>query len=193
MRVFIDDLIDLVRGRVKPIEHYQYPFWQSLLVLALLGIVAAPSASSIPGPIEGKVLFFVMVTCLQAALLARFMGWWLKQAGWGEQRPLFGLVALSNAPKFLIPLTSWLSPVAAVSVQVALWLVCIVVQINSFALVSGRSRLRVLMGMLLFSPLEFALLLSCIMVGMSQGWIDIPADMPAAVQGASSGAASSAL
>jgi di/tripeptidase len=41
---FVEDLLDLIRLRVKPLLHYSYPWWQPALLVTLLGVFSAAMA-----------------------------------------------------------------------------------------------------------------------------------------------------
>lgn len=192
MRVLIDDVIDLVRGRVKSLPHYQYPRWQLALFLLLCSVVVSPSIIDLDGPIAPQLSLLFVVTWLQIALLARFMGWWLKPRGQSEPLDLFGVIVVVNGLQLLEPLTSWLDPKPAAVAQVFLSLLSLAVLINALAGVSERSRWRVAGGMGLLIVLIMILMTALLSLGVAMGWITLP-DLQAAVQGVSSGAASKAL
>ena len=109
MQAMIDDALDLARLRVRPLEAYQYPLWQTALLITLLGVIAAAAGDGwIQGDWSTRVGFFVAVSWLETGLLAVFMTGWLRHAGRQAPHSLLGLVALANAPQLLEPLASWL-------------------------------------------------------------------------------------
>lgn len=193
MQRFLDDVIDLVRGRVQPLEHYQYPFWQTALLLTLMGVFASARAVEIGGSTDGRLLFFVLFTWMQILLFVRFIGWWLRLAGAELEGSVFGLVVLTNSPQLLEPLASWLPDDVARGVTLALSLLSVIILIRALSSVSGVSKLRVFLGVLCYTPLAILLLTGLTGFAGQMGWIELPPELlDAASQGASSAGASSA-
>ena len=192
-RLLIDDAIDLLRFRVKPLEAYQYPAWLPALALTLLAVIGSAGASDLGDDIGGRMTFLVLFTWLETLCFAQFMGVWLRLAKWKQTGSLFGLIVVANALQFVEPLTSWLPDQGAMVADMVLSLIEVMVLINALAQVSGVSRLRVLLGILLFSPLALVLLAASLSLASAQGWVKLPADLMQSVQGASSGGASKAF
>ena len=72
MQAMIDDALDLARLRVRPLEAYQYPLWQTALLITLLGVIAAAAGDGwIQGDWSTRVGFFVAVSWLETGLLAQ--------------------------------------------------------------------------------------------------------------------------
>ncbi|AXK39759.1 hypothetical protein [Crenobacter cavernae] len=193
MQRLFDDVIDLVRGRIQPLAHYQYPFWQPALLLTVMGVFASARAIEIGGPLEGRLLFFVLFTWMQILLFVRFMGWWVRLAGARLEASLFGLVVLTNSPQLLEPLASWLPDDAAQGVTLVLSVLSVIILVRALSAVSGVSKLRVFLGALCYTPLAILLLTGLTGVAGQMGWIELPPElMESASQGASAAGASSA-
>ncbi|AUH51626.1 hypothetical protein CXB49_12750 [Chromobacterium sp. ATCC 53434] len=182
MRLLIDDVLDLLRLRVKPLAAYQYPLWQPALLLTALGLIASGDTAELGGNIAGRIGFMVLFTWLETLLFTRFMTFWLK-LGKGElSGSLFGLVVVASGLQFLEPLTSWLPGDAAQVIDVLLSILGLVVLVNALVKVSGVSVLRVLAGVVLFAPLALLLLAMTLSAAQQAGWVDLPADMVAMMQ-----------
>lgn len=59
MRALIDDAIDLVRLRAKPLAEYRYPHWQLSIVLLLVGLTNSAGADSFTGPPLARIVWRV--------------------------------------------------------------------------------------------------------------------------------------
>ncbi|MDN0073793.1 hypothetical protein QU481_02645 [Crenobacter sp. SG2303] len=195
MRALIDDAINLVRLKVAPLEHYQYPFWKLAIALTLLGVIAGAGVPEL-GSGGGRVLFFVLFTWLETVLFARFIGWWLRQAGWRTPLPLLGLVVACNGLQLLMPLLSWLPDDVAQAISLALSLASLYVLVNALSRVTKVARVRVALGVLAFAPVALGLMMLTLTLSASLGWVNVPSDLlsdTTSSQGASSGADDSAL
>ena len=184
----IDDALELARFRIWTLEAYQYPFWQSALLLTLVGITSAASNEAV-GFVAGagtRMLFFIILTWAETLLFMVFIGGWMKHAGWERPAPLFGLIVLTYAPQLLTPLTSWLPPDVSQGLNFALSVYSILLLMRSLTLISGLSRGRVIAGILLFAPVSILVMSLMLSVGVSAGWIDLLADMAASVSSSSS-------
>lgn len=199
MRILFDDTLDLVRFRVRPLQYYQYSFWQPALLLTVLGIIASAGAEGLGDNVEGRVAFFLLFTWLETLLFTQFMGLWLRLGKWKPSGSLFGLVVAANGLQIIEPLTSWLPDDAALAGAFALSLLTIMVLVHALATVSGVSRKRILLGVLLFSPLAMMLMGSTLSLAASLDWVKVPEELgielhqsePA--QGASDGGDASAI
>ena len=171
MRKFIDDMFNLVRLRVYTLDNYQYPFWQPALVLTLLGLVSAAGAEGFTANLGVRIAFFVLLNWVETLLFVGFLSWWLKRVGWKPPLPLFALVVMSNAPQLLSPLTSWLPESIAQLILLLLALLCVVILVHALSSISRLPRLRILLGMVLFTPLAFVILLVLLQVAQSNHWL----------------------
>lgn len=188
MRLLIDDVVDLLRFRVKPLDAYQYPRWQTLLFLVALGLVASADTAELGGNLTGRMLFMVLFTLAETLCFAGFIGLWLRFAKWEGRESLFGLVAVASGLQFIEPLTSWLPDDVALAVNAMLSIFGILVLVNALAVVSGIHRLRVALGVLLFAPVAMVLLAGALSLGSAAGWVDLPAGVADSARGAESSA-----
>ncbi|MGL6072264.1 hypothetical protein [Craterilacuibacter sp.] len=179
MLALINDGLDLMRWRVRAAEHYQYPAWQIGLVLLLLGIIAAAGATPIGGSIEGKMLFFTLFGAAETLLMAQFMRWWLRLAKSPVEHSLLGLLVAAGLVQVITPLTSWLPADVANIATVAIAFYGVSVMWHALTTISGVSRMRVLAGILLFSPLAAVLMVFAFSTGGNLGLIEMPSEMPA--------------
>ncbi|SUX55909.1 hypothetical protein [Chromobacterium vaccinii] len=192
MRLLIDDVLDLLRLRVKPLAAYQYAWWQPALLLTLMGAVSSGDTAELGGNIAGRIGFMVLFTWLQTLLFARFMGVWLR---WGKGEvsgSLFGLVVVASGLQFVEPLTSWLPGDAAKVIDILLSLLGLVVLVNALSKVAQVSVMRTLAGVVLFAPLSLLLLAATLSFAKTAGWVELPQEMVEMMrqQGAASDAAS---
>ncbi|AAQ59601.1 hypothetical protein [Chromobacterium violaceum] len=177
MRLLIDDVLDLLRLRVKPLAAYQYVWWQPALLLTLMGAVSSGDTAELGGNIAGRIGFMVLFTWLQTLLFARFMGVWLR---WGKGEvggSLFGLVVVASGLQVVEPLTSWLPGDAARVADILLSLLGLVVLVNALSKVSQVSVTRTLVGVVLFAPLSLLLLATTLSFAKTAGWVELPPDM----------------
>ena len=174
MLALINDGLDLMRWRVRTAEHYQYPAWQIGLMLLLLGIIAAAGATPVGGSIEGKMLFFTLFGAAETLLMAQFMRWWLKLAKNPVEHSLFGLLVAAGLVQIITPLTSWLPADVANIATVAIAFYGVSVMWHALTTISGANRMRVLAGILLFSPLAAMLMVFAFSTGSNLGLIEMP-------------------
>ncbi len=176
MDKLIHDALDLMRWRVREAAHYQYPTWQLVVTLLLLGIIAAAGADSVGGDITGKLLFFTVFGAMETLLMAQFMQWWLRLAKAPVETPLFSLLLVAGLVQVLTPLTSWLPTDVAEIATIAIAFYGVTVMLHALAAVSGASRMRVLGGILLFSPLAAMLMVFAFSTGSNLGLIELPGE-----------------
>ena len=192
MLPLLHDAIDLVRLRVRPLEAYQYPGWQPILVLALLGVAASADAPELGNNLLGRTAFLMLFTLVEMAGLVVFLRLWLRLAGVELRQSLFGLAVAASGLQLLEPLTSWLPDNLAAAAGLLLGLGSIAVLVNALPGVSGVPRLRVFAGVMLYALLAVLMLSMSLSVADGLGWITLPPDwLPA--QGASSAGSASAI
>lgn len=87
--------------------HFNFPRWQSLLVITLIGVVsgldsavrAPPSglvASEAGSPLWLAVLFATVLTWVSFLIILAVLRWWMRRGGrWDGQGDLFNLLAAS--------------------------------------------------------------------------------------------------
>lgn len=184
----VTDILDLLRLRVQPLAHYQYPGWQPALLVTLLGVFAASTADVLQAPIAGKIVYFICLNWLELVLMARFFGWWLQQGGrWNGEGALWPLLAACQGIQLLEPLLSWFPDAVAMPLSLVLAAYSVAILINALAAATQVARSHVIGGVLLFTPVALALYLTMLMVANQLGWIAEPpaeAGKPAATQAA---------
>lgn len=158
---FVQDLLDVLRLRIRPLSHYVYPYWQ---LAVLIGMVALAHTAVTPPPAALLVPSLLRsVVSIMVALLAQvlFFGWWLSLGQrWkdkGQLLNLFSLMALTEGVIFLTPLTVWLPQ----NVGAVLWFVIVLFQKLVLLIALSRSTQvalsHVLVGMLLAKGLAVLL------------------------------------
>lgn len=182
MNTFINDALDVCRFRLNPLVQYQYPTWQLFVILLGLGLTSAATAEGFVGDVGARVVFFTALNALEIIMLAQFMRWWLRLSGWKEDAPLLPFILLTHLPQMLEPLSTWFPEPLDQVVGLSFAIYALMVMIHGLAKYSGLTRFRVVMGMVLFTPL--ALLILSLMLGLAVqlGWID-PSLLPSATEG----------
>ncbi len=173
----VQDALDLMRFRVRPIGHYQYPLSAVILWLLCLGLASALVADTFTGGMANRLAFFMAVNVVESGLLAWFMAWWLRQSGWQGQESLFGLVVLSHTPQLLEPLLLAVpAPLDSfLAFGLAAWGITILVQ--ALHLTTAMTRGRVIVGMILFMPIAVFALSLMLGAAAHQGWISLPQEL----------------
>ncbi|UTH74149.1 hypothetical protein [Chromobacterium sp. IIBBL 290-4] len=192
MRLLIDDVIDLLRLRVKPLAAYQYPWWQPALMLTVLGLVASGDTGDLGDNIAGRMGYAVALTWLAVAGFSRFMSFWLRLNKGDVGGSLFGLVVVASGLQFILPLASWLPDDAAAGMYFSVSLFGMIVMVNALSKVAAVSKWRVLLGMFLFAPLGLLLMAVTLSFSKMAGWVDLPPEVEAAVQAQAKNASGSA-
>lgn len=173
MYAMINDMIDVTRLRVKPLVQYQYTRWKKVLMIIFLGVVASAGASGLGDNIPGRMAFCVVFVWLKLGLLSHFMRLWLRLLKRPVNLPLFGLVLVCNGIDILSPLTSWFPSDVGMGINSVLVLLGLVVMVNSIAVVSGLSRLKVLLGMMVAGLPLSGLVVVLVLAGLGLGWINL--------------------
>lgn len=175
MRTLFGDVIDLYCFRVKSLPAYHYPLWKIGLMLTAIGFVASAGAPELGGFLPGRIGFCIAYNWLETLLFTVFIGVWLQLIRYKQNRALLSLVVLSSGVQLLQPLLGWLPDDVAGIALLLLMLYSLVVLCYALVQVSGAPRLRVVMGVLLFSLLSGTLLQSSWYLASRTGWVDAPA------------------
>lgn len=178
----INDALAMLRLQFQPLAHYQYPTRHLAMALLLLGVVAAASAPAGMGEPLNVILFFTVYVTLETLLYGRFMQWWLRRASVADVPSLTGTIVAASAIQLLDPLSSWLpddvASVASMTIgMIGLWLL-----VSALSFGSGLSKLRILLGTLLFAPV--ALFLSFVLMNGATGLglVTMPEELQRALQ-----------
>ncbi|MCX7098629.1 MAG: hypothetical protein NTV43_12085 [Methylococcales bacterium] len=90
---------DLVRLRTHPFADYNWPFWQSALMLTFIGVLAGlePSSEALTLP-SLSIFGGVFIVWASYPIMMVFLRWWLKRGGrWDGQGNLFNLIVAASA------------------------------------------------------------------------------------------------
>lgn len=185
MRALIDDAIDLVRLRAKPLAEYRYPSWQLYVVLLLIGLTNSAGADSFTGPLLARIVFFTVFNGLETVLMAAVMRSWLRFGGWRDDASLWPLVVLAGSLQVLEPLTSWLDSDLELALAALLSIYTLLVLIVTVSQATGMPRWRVAVGVLLFLPVGALLLSLMLSLATELDWVTLPTDPPSAAPAAS--------
>jgi hypothetical protein len=127
------------------------------------------------------ILFFTVYVTLETLLYGRFMQWWQPRASVADVPSLTGTIVAASAIQLLDPLSSWLpddvASVASMTIgMIGLWLL-----VSALSFGSGLTKLRILLGTLLFAPV--ALFLFVLMNGATGlGLVTMPKSSKRALQ-----------
>ncbi|GHD72843.1 hypothetical protein ACFSQE_15770 [Vogesella fluminis] len=178
----INDALAMLRLQFQPLSHYQYPARHLAAALLLLGVVAAAGAPAGMGEPLNVILFFTAYVTLETLLYGRFMQWWLHRASVADVPSLTGTIVAASAIQLLDPLSSWLpddvASVASMTIgMIGLWLL-----VSALSFGSGLTKLRILLGTLLFAPV--ALFLSFVLMNGATGLglVTMPEELQRALQ-----------
>ncbi|WP_137936372.1 hypothetical protein [Chitinivorax sp. B] len=172
----INDMLDLARFRVKPLPEYQYPLWQIMLVVTLMGIFSAAAATDIDAPVPARIGFFVMLEWVELLLMNWFFNWWMRQGdNWRGDGDLLPLFVAASGVNLLTPLLSWFTRPLVDVLAVGLSAYSVAIVIHALTLSTGVRRTHVIGGVLLFLPMAIAGYLVVATFAVQAGWISLPA------------------
>lgn len=178
----INDAIAMLRMQFKPLDQYQYPASHLLLGILALGVTAAAGAPSGMGEPLNLVLFFSLYIGTEIWLLSRFMHWWLQRGGMMSPPALLGTLVVASAIQVLEPLSSWLPDDMAMIANMTISLASVWITVCALAFGSQQARRRIVLGMLLFTPLALALSFLMISSATNMGLVNIPQELKAAIE-----------
>lgn len=93
-------ILDLVRLNSHPLADFEWPFWQSAVLLLIIAVVTGfdpVTAAMFSSPVWAIVMSIAMMA-ISFPVLVAFMRWWLKRDGrWNGQGALFNLVVAASA------------------------------------------------------------------------------------------------
>ncbi|MEH6459640.1 hypothetical protein [Chitinimonas sp. JJ19] len=178
------DAIDLACFRVKPVSHYAYTWWQPVLWLTVLSVLPALGVPENKAGITVPVGLLVAVTWLHALALTFFFGWWLKLGDrWDGQGSLFPLIVLASSSQLIAPLLNMIPPAVGIPISGVLVFYRLSVLINSLSKATGVEIKHVLVGLLLYLPTVFIVVLLALMLASPAGLLPpLPTDVGAATQ-----------
>lgn len=171
MRKLLTDAFDLARFRVRPLDHYGYPFWQPMLWLSLLAGLQL-FGSQIEASVPEQLLFYEASAWTITLLLSLFLAWWLRLGKrWSGEGTLFPILVLCQSLDLLIPLTMALDPVGQAFSKLLLLCYQIAVMVVALSRSTGVSRAHVGMGLLAATPTLLIVLLIGQQFAMQAGWM----------------------
>jgi F0F1-type ATP synthase assembly protein I len=171
----LGDAIDLYRFRVKSLLDYRYPWWQVALLITLFGLVISGGSPELGGYLPGRVGFSIGYNWFETLLFVPFIGVWLGVNPWRFCRPLLAISALGSSVQLLQPLLSWLPDDVANGLLMVSMVYSLLVLSHALARVSGKGRLRAMLGVLLFSLCSTFLMQGAWYLSSRQGWVAPPA------------------
>lgn len=185
MPKFIRDVLDLLRFRFHPLAHYVYPAWQSLLWLALIGVVGGLAAHEFRSGLLARIAFFTALNLIETIVLSAWlMAWWR----WVLKRPiqgsLFPLVVLANSAQLLEPVLQLFPDSIALALVFPLALYGMLLLIGAVASALGERRFVVFIAILAYLPIALALLQVSMNLTVGWGWVDVTMPVSAPPAGA---------
>lgn len=166
-------IFDLLLLRGQPIAHYNYPLWQTGLLLTLLGVAQGldPQMGA-SGRLAGIVAGIVMVWAIYP-VVTWFLYWWLERGNrWNGEGNLFALIVLASAIDLLSPLGRVLGlPV----LSIVLFIASLIVIVIAISRGLGVSRGYALAGVLLATVPALAVML---FVGFLLGMVGLIGPKP---------------
>ncbi|GAB3248358.1 hypothetical protein [Chitinimonas naiadis] len=174
MPSFLQDVTDLARFRIKPLEQYAYDWWQPVLWLMLLSI-APMFAGNIRGMGFGEHLAWsVLGSWGRVLFYAMFFGWWLRRLPEGKaalgERSLFPLLVLLSSSELLVPVLALLPKLIASPLIIALKLYQLVLGVRALAISTGIGVRHVVRGAIVSLPVAFLLAMVLTLILMQLGW-----------------------
>ncbi|MBV8047117.1 MAG: hypothetical protein JO171_08195 [Paludibacterium sp.] len=171
----LGDAIDLYRFRVKSLLDYRYPWWQLALLISFLGLVTSGGSPELGLYLPGRVGFCVAYNWLETLLFVPFIGLWLRVNPLRFFRPLLAICVLGSGLQLLQPLLSWLPADVSDGSLMLLMVYSLLVLAHALARVSGKGRLRAVIGVLVFSLCSAFLMQGAWYLTSRMGWVESPA------------------
>lgn len=173
-RIF-DDALDLILLRPRPLPHYQYPVWQPLLLVAVVGAVGGASVDTFVGNAVARLGFFMTLNIGLTLVLAQFFRIWMSQIGWDGKGDVLALIAVADGIGFVRPLADWLPDPLDDVAQLALACYSLVILWYSLSQSTGLRRGHIAMGVLLAVPLVILIQVLAWSLAVQAGWMVMPA------------------
>ena len=170
-----DAVLDLCRFRVRPLAAYRLPFWQIAVMISLLGLVTSAGSPELGTWLPGRIGFCVVYNWVETLLFAVFLSLWLRMHPLRPSWEMVSLLTLASACQLFAPLLDWLPDDVAGGAFLVLMLYSLLVLCNALVRISGMRRLRVVIGVLLFSAVSACLMQMSWYWAGQHGWVKQPA------------------
>lgn len=159
---------ELIRLKGHPMARYDYPFWQAVCLVALIGIALGLDPSlGVPQP--WSFGYGVVLSLTWFAFSTVFLRWWFKRGGrWQEHGSLGRVIAASWVIDIAMGPLGW----AGVSwlVSLVVWLYALVIMVNALRHATGVG-LRYCVGgvVIAFTLYLLGALIVAVLVGVGLG------------------------
>lgn len=171
MRKLLTDAFDIACFRIRPLDHYGYPFWQPMLWLSLLATVTLFD-SQLEASLPEQFLFYQALVWANTLLMTLFLAWWLRLGKrWNGEGSLFPIVVLCQSANLLVPLVIMLDPVARFVCLLALLIYKISLLVVALSRSTGVGRAHVGMGLLAATPTLLIVFLISQQFALQSGWM----------------------
>lgn len=172
MNKLVRDVLDLLRFRFYPLNHYIYPAWQPLAWLAGIGVVGALGAHEFQAGLAERIVFFIALNLIETLLMSFWlMGWWR----WVLKRPfegsLFPLVVLASSTQLLEPLTLFVPESMAMAFAFPLAVYGVYLLVAAVAHALGERRGLVVIAIIGYLPIALTLLHFAMSMALDWGWV----------------------
>ncbi len=176
---FARDVLDLLRFRFYPLNHYVYPAWQPLAWVVLIGVVGALGAYEFQAGLMSRIVFFVILNLIETLLMSFWlMGWWR----WIVRRPfegsLFPLVVLASSTQLLEPITQLFPESLRMTVALPLAIYGVVLLVSAVAKALEERRILVVLAIIGYLPIALTLLHFAMGLALDWGWVSIEITTP---------------
>lgn len=159
---------DLIRLKGHPIARYDYPFWQAVCLVVLIGLALGLDPSlGLPQP--WSFGYGVVLSLTWFAFSIVFLRWWLKRGGrWQEHGSLGRVIAASWAIDITMGPLAWAG--AAWFVLLVVWLYALAIMANALRHATGVNLGYCAGGMVLaFMLYLLGLMIVVVLVGVGLG------------------------
>ena len=163
--------------RIKTLAEYRYPWWQVLLLLA---VISASGVGLQPLPLHttllNKLLFIIVLKAMTLVQIDITLRFWLSRnwarargfSAWDGRGRFLTVLVLAASPSFFTPLLLLVNPVVAALLFLLLLAASIVIPVYAVARTVNARSWYVLIGFVLSLPL--LLWISVISFGLLVEW-----------------------
>ncbi|MFC4159571.1 hypothetical protein [Chitinimonas lacunae] len=184
MRKLLTDAFEIACFRIRPLDHYVYPFWQPMLWLSLISAVPVLTGA-LQASLPERLLFFELLGWAQVLLLTIFLSWWLRLGQrWKGEGSLFPLTVLCHSSALLLVLAPVLETGAFLLFKAALSIYQVVLLVVALSRATGVTRGHVAIGLLASAPTILLVLLISQQFLLQSGWSPTLNRMAAEVEAA---------
>lgn len=171
----LQDALEVATLRVKPLSNYAYQYWQPVLWLTLLGALPAFFDDLLTTDVPQRLLFWIVLTWVQALVMTAFFSWWLKQGDrWKGGESLFPLIVLVTSTEIVEPLIDLLPEDLKMIVAIFLLIAQMVILVRALAVATGSGIQHVVSGLIIYLPTAVLIFLVALNIAASVDWIATP-------------------